>query len=476
MKLSVFILIGIISLILIVPSFGQNQEKLRPVVVGSLVGYQDENGKIVIEPQFDAAKKFSEGLAAVKAGKKFGGDWEGRWGYIDEKGDWAIKPNFTGAGSFSEGLAPARELKKELLRTECLGTAIIQHYRWISGKWGYIDKKGKWKIKPKYDRASMFSNGKAIVEGDSSFMNQSYNSLSKAYFYIDGKGNEIKLYFHDYEAIRFSFLEDMTIEDIRNKSQPAGLLGEHNTPPKYFDPNTGMLSEGLQAVKIDEKWGYQDTKRKVVINPQFDGAAPFFEGLAAVNINGKWGYIDKSGKIIINHQFDGAAPFFEGLAAVKIGEKWGYIDKSGKIIINPQFDATKLFIEGLAAIEIDKKWGFVDKNGKIISQPQFDDVADFSEGLAQVRIDKKWGYIDKSGKIIINPQFDDVADFSEGLAAVKIEGKWGYIDKNGTIIINPQFSLAGCFSGGKAWANMLDKDGYVIEGYIDKEGVFTPDS
>ena len=43
------------------------------------------------------------GLARVKIGGK-----EGKWGFIDTKGQYVINPQFDGAGLFSEGLARVR--------------------------------------------------------------------------------------------------------------------------------------------------------------------------------------------------------------------------------------------------------------------------------------------------------------------------------------------------------------------------------
>lgn len=83
---------------------------------------------MVINPQFDYAGEFSEGLAMVKVGDK--------WGYIDKTGEMVINPQFdcpphfnadanADAVEFSEGLAPIK----------------------ISDKWGYTDKTGEMVIK-----------------------------------------------------------------------------------------------------------------------------------------------------------------------------------------------------------------------------------------------------------------------------------------------------------------------------------------
>lgn len=64
-------------------------------------GFSDDAGNIVIEPQFEDAKKFSDGLAAVKS--------QDLWGYIDINAEFVIEPNFVFANNFSDGFALVSE-------------------------------------------------------------------------------------------------------------------------------------------------------------------------------------------------------------------------------------------------------------------------------------------------------------------------------------------------------------------------------
>ncbi|HEF9233395.1 TPA: WG repeat-containing protein, partial [Campylobacter coli] len=40
------------------------------------------------------------------------------------------------------------------------------------------------------------------------------------------------------------------------------------------------------------------------IEPKFDGVGNFSEGLVAVKLNEKWGFIDKNGDFVIKPKFD----------------------------------------------------------------------------------------------------------------------------------------------------------------------------
>ena len=85
---------------------------------------------MVINPEYGKAEPFSEGLAAVAL--------NGKWGYIDKNGRFVIKPRFSEAQTFSEGLAFVK-----------VGGSDANAVRDVSGfdaegKWGYIDKAGSY--------------------------------------------------------------------------------------------------------------------------------------------------------------------------------------------------------------------------------------------------------------------------------------------------------------------------------------------
>jgi hypothetical protein len=64
---------------------------------------------------------------------------EGKWGYIDQQGNLVISPQFTSADSFSDGLAQVR----------------------VNGKYGFIDPTGKMAIPPQFDQVDSFYEGLA---------------------------------------------------------------------------------------------------------------------------------------------------------------------------------------------------------------------------------------------------------------------------------------------------------------------------
>jgi hypothetical protein len=83
---------------------GEFGEGWASATIGGKTVFIDTTGKIVLRPNCDGARPFSEGLAA--AGKSNCND--GRcWGYIDKTGRFVIQPQFDyDLGPFHDGLAP----------------------------------------------------------------------------------------------------------------------------------------------------------------------------------------------------------------------------------------------------------------------------------------------------------------------------------------------------------------------------------
>jgi len=71
--------------------------ELDRVRIGSLYGFRNAAGQVVIDPQFEQAWYFVDGLARVRL--------KGKWGFIDRSGAMVIDPTFDVAWDFDQGLA-----------------------------------------------------------------------------------------------------------------------------------------------------------------------------------------------------------------------------------------------------------------------------------------------------------------------------------------------------------------------------------
>ena len=120
------------------------------------MGYIDQTGAVVIEPRFNGAEPFSEGLAVVRG--------EAGLAYIDGHA-WVIEPRSDYASSFSE-VSPRMPFSINWSpATSPCSVALAVPPRPV-GKWGYVYWSGSFVIELRFDTAGDFSEGLAAVQTD----------------------------------------------------------------------------------------------------------------------------------------------------------------------------------------------------------------------------------------------------------------------------------------------------------------------
>jgi len=316
--------------------------KLIPVKSGKEFQYINKKGEIVINPQFNNASIFRDGLALVQTT----GD-KGKWGYITDDGKYAINPQYKEATVFSDGLAwvvsensaPAAIDKKgevKFIKDDAESVMVFKEglaaFSIINDKgdeiWGFVDKSGQVKINPQFDYVSSFSEGKCLIRKAKADEKYSYT-----YGYIDKSGNIIINYQFDFAS---DFIKGKAVVAQGEKYGIIGKDGKYIINPQF---EAIQIDDDKFLVKQNGKYGWCDKDAKFSINPQFNDARTFNGNkLAAIMSGEKWGFVDRNGKIVINPQFDGAGPFTGNMAIVASGEKIGFINKEGKYVINPQYD------------------------------------------------------------------------------------------------------------------------------------------
>lgn len=168
--------------------------KYFQVMQNGKTGFRDLDGKIVIEPKFDNAEMFSEGLSTVKVGDKYG--------LIDEKGNYVLPlTNFESLGSVHNGLANFR----------------------ANDKYGFVNTAGKEIIKPQFDWVGEFSEGLCVVRNDNG------KPGTGKHGYIDMTGKIII-------ALQFQYADKF--ENGQAKFELNNLWGTIDKTGKVIEPAT----------------------------------------------------------------------------------------------------------------------------------------------------------------------------------------------------------------------------------------------
>ncbi len=346
---------------------------------------QAEAYEFVIPPQFDFVFDFSNGLAAVEIG--------GKWGFIDKSGKIVLQAIYESTHlAFSEDL---------------IGVSVGDG---TNSLWGFIDKQGQMIIRPQFDDVGPFKEGLAAfrVGGGKNGWDAKGNPIGRM-GYIDKEG---KVVIHPKFHRTYEFSEGLAV--FHEKKSAGG------------------------------KYGYVDRNGKIVISPIFQSADSFKEGLAATSLGDNFGYINKGGSVVIPRKFQSAGSFTAGMAAVTEAKSEniflgpaGYINKKGTYIIKPlDFPYGGEFHEGRAVITNEENLkGVINRTGQVVVDYALEEISDYANGYAGVRWkefdDGSYGLMDKNGTLVITPQFSRIGKVSDDLVRVEVDvrgsKKWGFI-------------------------------------------------
>jgi hypothetical protein len=306
---------------------------------GKQWGYINHKGNFVTPVKYEDAQDFqSNGLAAVKI--------KGEYGLINQFGQFIVHPQYSFINPFSESRAIVMDEKGFKVINERGKVLTSKVYSYISNYqngralfagtaengrylYGFLNKQGKEVIPLKYESATDFNGGKAVVK------------------VAEGK----------YDLID---LNGKTLESFSNAF-------------------VGALSEGLMAFQQEAggKFGYLNEKGEVVIEPSFTGAQTFKNGRAVVNIDEtffKYGLIDHTGKYIIEPIYNDISLLGENRVALgkaideKIpfaGSKYAIADLNGRILTEFKYVNVMDYKNDYASASDTKNTFFIDKHGKV---------------------------------------------------------------------------------------------------------------
>ncbi|QYS85956.1 WG repeat-containing protein [Flavobacterium oreochromis] len=227
----------------------------------------------------------------------------------------------------------------------------------MKGKWGLINEKSDFIIKPIYESLEFNQNQDLLIysrfEGRYGIMDINENILLDEIQckFIKSENNYFRIY-HDYNNLSISQI--ITKNDLSSKFE----LGE----TLKFSDIRGNINKGLIAVQKKGKYGFINNDGKLIIPYEFEGAYSSIDTLSApVLKNGKWGFINSKNELLIDFKFTGNVyPFENGIAEYsfnpnqsKQGYNWnknGLINLQGNLIAEPIYEGIKFLFQDRAII------------------------------------------------------------------------------------------------------------------------------
>lgn len=351
-----------------------------------------------------------------------------------------IEPQYEDADYFSEGLAAVKK----------------------NGKWGYIDETGKTVIPFEYDYAFPFSEDLAVVliQGIDKIKDTdvSYDGVpNDAYFWhiIDKNGNKTLLKYSNPEST------DGVLFPVCTKAEDFKPSEFYYTPiyhNGYLNIVNFVYNPYYVGMAFDRNGKYAQVNNKTMYGEPIWPSYSFNEGLWSTSVDFDYlqFYLDEKGNFALEvSEIDNGVcrvmPFNQGLApyAVYYGGDYntvyyGFIDKNGNTVIEPQYtnfyadrvgSIYEVFNDNIASVQNKNGlWGGIDKTGKTVIPFEYDLLMVFNEGLAVAKKNGKYGVIDTNNNIVIPFEYDNLSSYSNGVCVAIKNGTAFCIDRYGNKI------------------------------------------
>lgn len=245
--------------------------------------------------------------------------WVERYGYIDYSGNWLIEPTFETAFGFSEGLA-AVELTE--------------------GNWGFVNHYGRLVFGGEYDWVHDFQDGYAIVqenglyglvdETGSFVIDLQFNSMGGGdgiypvrmedlYGLMDTSGTLVQTY--RYDDMGF-FQEELALVEVDGTWGYVDNLGALVIPA---DADQAFHFQDGYAWVIHQGYCYfiDSSGNTRLEMPYLSQMTSFYNGYSRGKKGNYYGFFDKTGTTRLDYIYRDAVPPSEGIGLVYDGVQWG---------------------------------------------------------------------------------------------------------------------------------------------------------
>ncbi len=409
-----------------------------------LYGYADEKGKFIIEPKFEKAFPFENGVARILE-KNF-------WGLIDLKGNYKLNPVYS----------ELQGVKNNLLVVGINDTksGLILY--------GLMDITGKEYVKPQYQFITPDYNNQILIVGNTL---SAPNGKTKIRFGLINNKNIIliPIIYKEIKHTRFRTFAAKDDNNFWNIFDETGksIFGKNYTAINDFDERFATVEnkEGWSIVAPDgqiltdinyrkiikknanvfELLSYPfikvvDNNHNILFSTQYDELSFANENFYIFNKDEKAGLLNEKGNVVMGNKFDVIQSFKNGLSVVKSNNKYGVVNQKLQQILPIHYEKIQIdSLNGVIKAFENKTWMIFNKLGKQINNTKYEDIKVQPYAMMFVKQDNLWFLLNSDGKVAGPNWFNNVSDINNFHAVVNWKNGYGLIDTKGNWVIEPVF-------------------------------------
>jgi hypothetical protein len=309
----------------------------------------------------------------------------GRYGFVNAKGKWMVEPKYD-----------------SILQEFKYGQAIVLQ----NGKCGTINAKGETQIPFQYRLISAESRGRYPVQND-----------QYKWGFCDATGTEIIAC--QFENFRFSQRQKELIVQQERKWGVINGQGEVIIPFLYRDIKSDPQKKAYILTPLPTwhaaKIGGEDHFQVACDSLHYLG-----EGRYAATMIGQKALLNEQGQSVLKTEFDYISSFFKGLAIVRKDTLYGVLRKDGSWLLELRYRHIRfqeVYLEVGQYLLGRTYYSVYDYTGKALSLPMYTSFRAPTEGLIPAQDQhSRWGLLKQDGQSVMSCIYDSLGNFNEGLA------------------------------------------------------------
>ncbi|MDG2152462.1 MAG: WG repeat-containing protein [Crocinitomicaceae bacterium] len=388
------------------------------------MGYSDTSGKWLIEPEYDDAGFFYDGLAAVEK--------DGKIGLINKKNE-----------KVSDFVFDDIETDTEL-------------YIVSSGDYlGIINRNGDFIFDTVFQEISILAEGYICAQKDS------------LYAFYDRKGAQVT-------AEKFDF-----VLNFKNGLCPVSIAGQRGLLDINLSQVIPCVYEGIYnfsdslfiVVKRDNYKQLSDRNGAIVNDSLYQEIHQEINGYAICIKGDKIGYLDKQGKRLIENKFDGFVDYdllgnFSNNRAVAFSnQKFGIINTNGEFVVKPKYDNIRNLGHSFG-VSKNGKWALMDSSYSIISKYDHESIELINNEYILFGKNGDFGVMDLKLNVIIDALYSSIYKLGDFLILENDLGNALYDIRGNEILSFDQWTF---YNTDMNFLKVIDLDSGSIQKYIDKQ-------
>ncbi|MGB1507445.1 MAG: WG repeat-containing protein [Crocinitomicaceae bacterium] len=395
-------------------------------------------------------------------------DSSGLFGYTDSIGKWLINPTYDDAGFFYNGIAGVEQNGK-------LGLINKKNEQIVSFIFDEIETDKELFVVSSNDHLGIINrNGDFIFDTifeDISILDEGFICAQKdsLYAFYDRNGKPLTQEVYD------------DVLNFKNGVCPVSINGQRGLINKEMKLLIPCMYEGIYiysdstfiTINKDDLRQLRNANGKLINDSLFQEIHSLVNGFAICIKDNRIGYLNHKGVQIIDNMYEAfidydiLGNFNNGRAVVSKDKKFGIIDTTGQFVLKPTHDFIKS-VGRYYGIQKKDKWTLINSSFETISDNDFESINMLRNKSLLIENDGRYGVMDQELNVIIQCLYASISEIDDFLIISGEEGD-ALFDYSGSEII--PFGNWSFYNADQNHLVVVNAETGVIYKYIEKEGL-----